>query len=98
MGKRCESHIIIMSSAFGLTGITFGTFYSGSKSALIGLGGCLRSEMHGYRVGVTTVCPRLIVSDLIKSTHFKLAYKQAHALSTMVKLMPAAMPQPPILG
>jgi short-subunit dehydrogenase len=50
--------------------------------------------MHRYRVGVTTVCPGLIESDLIKNTHFKLVDEQTRALSTMFKPMPAAMPRP----
>ncbi len=89
MVERRDGHIVIMSSAFGLTGIPFGTLYSASKSALIGLGECLRSEMRRYHIGVTTVCPGLIESDLIKNTHFKHADERARALSNMVKPMPA---------
>lgn len=89
MIERRDGHIVIMSSAFGLTGIPFGTLYSASKSALIGLGECLRSEMHRYNIGVTTVCPGLIESDLIRNTHFKHVDEQARSLSNMVKPMPA---------
>jgi len=89
MIARRDGHIVIMSSAFGLTGIPFGTLYSTSKAALIGLGECLRSEMHRHRIGVTTICPGLIESDLIKNTHFKNVDEKARALSNMIKPMPA---------
>lgn len=89
MIARRDGHIVIMSSAFGITGIPFGTLYSTSKSALIALGECLRSEMYRHRIGVTTICPGLIESDLIKNTHFKNVDEKARALSNMVKPMPA---------
>ena len=59
MVERREGHFVINASAFGLTGIPFGTLYASSKSALIMLGECLRSELASSNVGVTTISPGL---------------------------------------
>jgi 3-oxoacyl-[acyl-carrier protein] reductase len=88
MVKRREGHVVIVSSAFGLTGIPYGTLYSSSKSALIGLGECLRSELSNSGVGVSTMCPGLIDTNLIANTNLKMVNEKARSLSAMVKPMP----------
>jgi short-subunit dehydrogenase len=88
MVERREGHSVINASAFGLTGIPFGTIYASSKSALIMLGECLRSELASSNVGVTTISPGLIESDLIANTTFKKVDEEARGLSAMVTPMP----------
>jgi NADP-dependent 3-hydroxy acid dehydrogenase YdfG len=88
MVERREGHFVINASAFGLTGIPFGTLYASSKSALIMLGECLRSELASSNVGVTTISPGLIESDLIANTTFKKVDEEARGLSAMVTPMP----------
>ncbi|MDT8273838.1 MAG: SDR family NAD(P)-dependent oxidoreductase, partial [Desulfomonilia bacterium] len=83
-----HGHVVIISSIFGITCIPFGTLYASSKAALIALGECLRSELRRYHVGVTTVCPGYIESDLITNTRFKKVDEEARALAQLVKPMP----------
>lgn len=87
MVKRRNGHVVIVASAFGQTGIPFGTLYSCSKYALIGLGECLRSELANSNVGVTTLCPGLIDTDLIANTNMKMVDEEARSLSEMVPPM-----------
>jgi len=89
MIERREGHVIIISSIFGITGIPFGTLYAASKSALISMGECLRSEFDRYNIGVTTICPGLIETGLIKNTHFKKVDEGARNLATKVNPMSA---------
>ncbi|MGC9324099.1 MAG: SDR family NAD(P)-dependent oxidoreductase [Desulfomonilia bacterium] len=88
MTKQRHGHVVIISSIFGITCIPYGTLYASSKAALIALGECLRSELQRYRVGVTTVCPGYIESDLIANTRFKMVEKEARKLASLVKPMP----------
>ncbi len=52
------------------------------------LGECLRSELASSNVGVTTISPGLIESDLIANTTFKKVDEEARGLSAMVTPMP----------
>lgn len=88
MTREERGHIVIISSIFGITCIPFGTLYASSKAALIALGECLRSELRRYHVGVTTVCPGYIESELITNTHFKKVDEEARSLAALVKPMP----------
>jgi len=88
MTRQRQGHVVIVSSIFGITCIPFGTLYASSKAALIALGECLRSELRRYHVGVTTVCPGLIESDLITNTHFKKVDEEARSLAAFVTPMP----------
>lgn len=88
MTRERQGHVVIISSIFGITCIPFGTLYASSKAALIALGECLRSELRRFNVGVTTVCPGYIESDLIVNTHFKKVDEKARSLAALVKPMP----------
>lgn len=87
MVARREGHVVIMSSAFGQTGLPFGALYSVSKAGLLSLGECLRAELANVGVGVTTLCPGLIQSELIANTRLEHVDEEARSLSSMVKPM-----------
>lgn len=62
-----ESHLVNVSSMFGLVGFSRMAAYHASKFALVGLGESLRSEYGPQGMGVTTMCPGFVDSGLIPS-------------------------------
>ncbi len=85
--ERRQGHVVITSSIFGITGLPYGTLYAASKAALIALGECLRSELSFYGIGVTTVCPGLIATDLTATTRFKGVDEAARELPSKIRAM-----------
>lgn len=89
MTKVKRGHVVIVSSIFGITGLPFGALYAASKAGLIALGECLRSELKQYNIGVTTICPGLIETGLIKNTHFNEVDEKARELPLKIPAMSA---------
>jgi 3-dehydrosphinganine reductase len=63
--KKTKGHIVMLSSAAGLFGMYSYSAYATSKFAVIGLGECLRSELHPYEISVTVVCPPEVKTPMI---------------------------------
>lgn len=65
--KDRGGQIVIISSAAGLMGMFGYTSYSTSKYALVGLAECLRSELKGYNIAVTLVCPPEVATPFLSN-------------------------------
>ena len=65
---RSGGHVVITSSVSGLfTGGGAGV-YTTSKYALVGLGECLRGDLHPHGIGVSILCPGPVKSELFESS------------------------------
>lgn len=71
MAERCEGgHIVNVSSAAAYLPTKVLTAYSTSKAAVFMLSDCLRAELAGYGVGVSTICPGLVNTNITRTTTF----------------------------
>jgi len=64
MVQRGGGHIVVISSVQGKFGLPYRSSYAASKHALHGYFDSLRSEVASANVGVTTICPGYIATDL----------------------------------
>jgi len=62
--KADEGHIVNLSSLFGLVGVPMQSSYCSSKFAVRGLSESLRSELTGTNVGITSVHPGGIATNI----------------------------------
>ncbi len=69
--KAGEAHIVNMSSMFGLMGAPLQSSYSTSKFAIRGLSEALWVELKQLNIGVTTVFPCGVRTDIAKSMRYK---------------------------
>lgn len=65
--KRPEAHVLNVCSMFGLVGMPKLTAYCTSKFALVGFGESLRNELGRDGLGVTTLCPGFVDTNLFTS-------------------------------
>jgi NAD(P)-dependent dehydrogenase (short-subunit alcohol dehydrogenase family) len=65
--SRPESHIVLMASICGLVATSRLTAYNVSKFGLVGLGASLRAECGRQGVGVSTVCPGFVSTNIFDS-------------------------------
>jgi NAD(P)-dependent dehydrogenase (short-subunit alcohol dehydrogenase family) len=65
-----EGHIVNVSSLFGLIGLPTQSSYAASKFAVRGFSESLRSELRPLRIGVTSVHPGGINTNIVKSSRF----------------------------
>lgn len=65
-----EAHIVNLSSLFGLVGVPLNSSYCASKFAVRGLSECLRAELANTSIGVTSVHPGGIATNIVKSSRF----------------------------
>lgn len=72
MIARRQGNIAIISSASGLLASPFTAPYNTTKFALVGLGESMRSELRGYGIGVTTVCPTAIRTKFMENSLVRL--------------------------
>jgi NADP-dependent 3-hydroxy acid dehydrogenase YdfG len=63
-----EGHIVNISSVFGLVGVPQQTSYCSSKFAVRGFTESLRAELQGTRVGITTVHPGGVATNIAASS------------------------------
>jgi NAD(P)-dependent dehydrogenase (short-subunit alcohol dehydrogenase family) len=66
--SRPESHIVNVASILGLVANGRLTAYSVSKFGLVGLGASLRAEYGRQGVGVSTICPGFVATNLLRDT------------------------------
>lgn len=89
-----EGHIVNISSMFGLLGIPQQTSYCASKFAVRGFSEALRIELSSGSVGVTSVHPggiaTNIVADARVSSHAQSPKEHARMVKTFKKMMPPA--------
>jgi NAD(P)-dependent dehydrogenase (short-subunit alcohol dehydrogenase family) len=63
-----EAHIVNISSLFGLTGVPLQTSYCASKFAVRGFTESLRMELYESHIGVTSIHPGGIATDIVASS------------------------------
>jgi short-subunit dehydrogenase len=68
--ERRRGHVVITGSMAGLSvpNIPKLGSYAASKSAVVALGEALRTELAPYDVGVSTLCPGMVASNLGRNT------------------------------
>jgi len=65
LGRADEAHIVNVSSMAAFAGMPMQTMYCATKAAVRGFGQALRAELTGSRVGVTTVLPGAVRSNIM---------------------------------
>jgi short-subunit dehydrogenase len=65
MLERGHGHLVAIASVAGFRGLPRFAAYSASKAALITFCESLRIDLHGSGVGVTTVCPGYVNTELL---------------------------------
>jgi NAD(P)-dependent dehydrogenase (short-subunit alcohol dehydrogenase family) len=90
--KADEAHIVNISSVFGLVGVPTQSSYCASKFAVRGLSESLRLELAEQRVGVTSVHPGGIATNIAAASKFnddeKSRANHARAVSAFKHMMP----------
>lgn len=79
MLKRNAGMIVSISSVAGKVGSKFRTGYSGSKYAVVGFMDCLRAELSDSGVGVLTICPGSIKTDIARNSLNPEGVAQGHS-------------------
>ena len=68
-GRRFQAqghgHVVNVASALGTFASPNAATYCATKYAVVGLGEALRQEWHGTGVGLTTICPGFVRTELI---------------------------------
>jgi short-subunit dehydrogenase len=70
MIARGAGHVVVVASLAGLVGAPGMVAYSTTKFALVGFAESLRLELNGTGVGVTTVCPGYVRTNLSRATRY----------------------------
>jgi NAD(P)-dependent dehydrogenase (short-subunit alcohol dehydrogenase family) len=87
-----EGHIVNISSVFGLAGVPQQSSYCASKFAVRGFTESLRSELRNTRVGITTVHPGGIATNIAAASRVagdeKLQAAHQRAIKMFRKMMP----------
>lgn len=68
--KADEAHIVNISSILGVVGVPMNSSYCASKFAVRGLSESLRAELEGTRIGVTSVHPGGIATNIVAKSRF----------------------------
>jgi short-subunit dehydrogenase len=92
--KADEAHIVNISSVFGLVGVPTQSSYCASKFAVRGLSESLRAELAEQRVGVTSVHPGGIATNIAAAAKVndddQSRANQARAVDAFKHMMPAS--------
>jgi NAD(P)-dependent dehydrogenase (short-subunit alcohol dehydrogenase family) len=65
-----EAHIVNLSSVFGILGVPMQSSYCASKFAIRGFSESLRAELSGTGVGVTSVHPAGVATNIVKDGRY----------------------------
>lgn len=63
-------HIVNLSSMAAFAPQRAMSAYSTSKAAVFAFSDCLRAELHGYGIGVSTICPGVVHTNIVATTRF----------------------------
>jgi NAD(P)-dependent dehydrogenase (short-subunit alcohol dehydrogenase family) len=66
MQKRKSGHIVNVSSSAGLNGLVGLGAYTASKHGIAGYSEVLRAELCRHNIGVTTICPGVINTNIVQ--------------------------------
>ncbi len=86
MARRGRGHIVNMASVAGLVASEPLGAYSTTKFAVVGFSEALREELGPLGVGVTTICPGVIDTPIVKSTRARGAYAEPASRARMESL------------
>lgn len=70
MVARGRGHVVNISSMLGYFGQPGAIGYVTTKFAVLGLSESLRGELAGHGVGVSTICPGIVRTNIIRDTRF----------------------------
>ena len=70
MKTRQAGQIVIMSSLAGFGGMPASTAYFTTKTAMKAFGYGLRGQLNKYNIGVTTICPGFVRSEMTRINKF----------------------------
>lgn len=76
--RASEGHVVNLSSLFGLIGVPGNASYCASKFAVRGLSKVLRAELASSRIGVTSVHPGGIATNIVRDARFVGETKALH--------------------
>jgi NAD(P)-dependent dehydrogenase (short-subunit alcohol dehydrogenase family) len=62
-----DAHIVNVASILGLLGVPTMSAYCASKFAIVGLSECLGAELAPFGIAVTTACPGVIATDIVRA-------------------------------
>jgi NAD(P)-dependent dehydrogenase (short-subunit alcohol dehydrogenase family) len=79
MAQRGRGHIVNVASAAGLVASEPLGAYATTKFAVVGYSEALREELGPLGVGVTTICPGVIDTPIVKSSRMRGSYAQPEA-------------------
>jgi short-subunit dehydrogenase len=65
-----EAHVVNLSSVFGILGVPMQSSYCASKFAIRGFSESLRAELSGTNVGVTSVHPAGVATNIVKDGRY----------------------------
>ena len=71
MTERRNGYIVNVASANGIFSFPFNGVYCASKHAVVGLSDSLRAELKRFGIGVTTVCPGMMRTNIAEDARFK---------------------------
>ena len=71
MAAARRGHVVNIASGLGLLAAPDVIGYSTSKFAVVGLSESMRGELHPYGIGVSTICPGIIDTNIVQTTRYK---------------------------
>ncbi len=71
MAARGRGHIVNVSSMLGFFAVPGAIGYATSKFAVFGYSEALRAELHDHGVGVSTICPGVVDTGILRRTRMK---------------------------
>lgn len=70
VSRGAGGHVVNVASVFGVSAPAGVAPYCTAKFAVVGLSESLRAELHPHGIGVSTICPGLIATDIIERSRF----------------------------
>jgi NAD(P)-dependent dehydrogenase (short-subunit alcohol dehydrogenase family) len=67
VASKRPGHVVNIASMLGYTGMKGVSAYCATKFGVTGFSECLRAELHEHAIGVSTVCPGMIRTDIINA-------------------------------
>ncbi|HMJ15916.1 MAG TPA: SDR family NAD(P)-dependent oxidoreductase [Polyangiaceae bacterium] len=87
-----EAHIVNISSVFGIVGVPMNSSYCASKFAVRGLSESLRAELTGTHIGVTSVYPGGVATNIAKAARYGADPEAEDLRAQTVKLFTRMLP------
>jgi len=63
--RQRSGHIVNTASMAGFFGLAASGAYTATKHAVVGLGDVLRAEVRPYNIGVSTICPSMVKTNIV---------------------------------